>query len=57
MLFSDPPPVAMEIDIKPGGDADAGSDDSPAGIIFFSLNLNIKNFKLKVFCVLHFTTK
>lgn len=34
-LFSDPPPVAMEIDIKPGGDADAGSDDSPAGIIFF----------------------
>lgn len=35
-LFSDPPPVAMEIDIKPDADADAGSDDSPAGIIFFS---------------------
>lgn len=35
LLFSDPPPVAMEIDIKPGGDADAGSDDSPAGILFF----------------------
>lgn len=33
----DTPPIAMEIDIKPGGDGDAGSDDSPAGILYYSL--------------------
>ncbi|XP_035225528.1 eukaryotic peptide chain release factor GTP-binding subunit ERF3B-like, partial [Stegodyphus dumicola] len=26
----DPPPLAMEIDLKQGGDVDGGSDDSPA---------------------------
>ena len=52
-LFSDPPPVAMEIDIKPGGDADAGSDDSPAGIVFFPFNSK-KFYVNEIYALFHY---